>query len=109
MGQRGPGHLTSYPSVNDNTGDATTITTITETDSVNGLNAVAHSGPPADDVGHGTHVSGIVGAVGNNMLGVAGVAWSTQLMELKFLDSTGSGATSAELPASSTRSPTMSA
>jgi len=72
--------------------------TISETDSTNGLNAVNMSGPPTDDVGHGTHVSGIVGAVGNNSLGVTGVAWTVQLMELKFIDATGSGSTSAELP-----------
>ncbi|HWA88173.1 MAG TPA: PQQ-binding-like beta-propeller repeat protein [Opitutus sp.] len=46
---------------------------------------------PNDDDGHGTHVSGIIGAVGNNGTGISGVAWKTQLMELKFLDSSGSG------------------
>jgi len=71
---------------------------LSETDDVNGLNAVAMTGPPADDLGHGTHVSGIVGAVGNNAVGVCGVAWAVQLMELKFLDSSGSGTISAELP-----------
>lgn len=90
-----PGTTASYASVNDNTGRSESIS---ETDSTNGLNAVTQSGPPADDVGHGTHVSGIVGAVGNNGLGVAGVAWQVQLMELKFIDSSGEGLTSAELP-----------
>ena len=90
-----PGTPVSYPSILAGSGVASPLT---ETDSLNGLNAVAKSGPPTDDVGHGTHVSGIVGAVGNNLLGVAGIAWSTQLMELKFLDSTGNGTTSAELP-----------
>ena len=71
---------------------------VSETDSQNGLNAVTMSGPPADDVGHGTHTSGIVGAVGNNGLGVTGVAWQVQLMELKFIGSDGSGTTSDELP-----------
>ena len=89
-----PGTTKSYAS-EDGSGNADMIM---ETDSLNGLNAVAMSGPPADDVGHGTHVSGIVGAVGNNSLGVCGVAWQVQLMELKFIDSTGSGSTSAELP-----------
>ena len=68
------------------------------TDDVNGLNAVSQSGQPMDDAGHGTIVSGIVGAVGNNSVGVCGVAWSVQLMELKFIDSSGSGSTTAELP-----------
>ena len=74
--------------------------TVQETDGVNGLNAVARTGSPTDDssVGHGTHVSGIVGAVGNNGLGVSGVAWKVQLMELKFLDSSGQGTLSEELP-----------
>jgi outer membrane protein assembly factor BamB/subtilisin family serine protease len=90
-----PGTAASFSSVNDNTGNSETIT---ETDSTNGLNAVKQSGPPTDDAGHGTHVSGIVGAVGNNGVGVAGVAWQVQLMELEFIDSSGNGATSAELP-----------
>ncbi len=47
-----------------------------------------------DDHGHGTHVAGTVGAVGNNGVGVTGVNWSVSLMALKFLDSTGSGASS---------------
>jgi subtilisin family serine protease len=34
---------------------------------------------------HGTHVAGTIGAVGNNAIGVAGVAWHVKLMSLKFL------------------------
>src|SRR6185295_16845609 len=34
---------------------------------------------------HGTHVSGTVGAVGNNNLGVVGVNWQVKLMSLRFL------------------------
>jgi outer membrane protein assembly factor BamB len=90
-----PGTVTNYSSIDQASGVAISVS---ETDSLNGLNAITRTGPPADDVGHGTHVSGIVGAVGNNALGVAGVAWSVQLMELKFLDSTGSGTTADELP-----------
>jgi hypothetical protein len=59
-----------------------------------GYNAIAHSCDPMDDNGHGTHVSGTIGAVGNNNTGVAGVNWTTRLMGLKFLDSTGSGSVS---------------
>ncbi|PYS67799.1 MAG: hypothetical protein DMF69_22045, partial [Acidobacteria bacterium] len=44
-----------------------------------------------DDEVHGTHVAGVVGAVGNNNIGVAGVNWSVGLMPLKFLDPVGEG------------------
>jgi subtilisin family serine protease len=49
---------------------------------------------PMDDNGHGTHVAGTIGAVGNNGVGVAGVAWSVRLMPLKFMDKDGSGSLS---------------
>ena len=38
---------------------------------------------PNDFHGHGTHVSGIIGAVGNNNLGVSGVCWDVQIMPLR--------------------------
>lgn len=60
-------------------------------DDVHGINASNGSGDPMDDQGHGTHVAGIVGAVGDNGLGVSGVAWDIKLMALKFLDATGDG------------------
>ncbi|HET8630796.1 MAG TPA: S8 family serine peptidase [Thermomicrobiales bacterium] len=41
--------------------------------------------------GQGTHVAGVVGAVGNNGVGVAGVNWRVGLMALKVLDATGAG------------------
>jgi subtilisin family serine protease len=46
---------------------------------------------PMDDLGHGTHVSGILGAMGNNGEGVAGVNWQTSIMALKFLDQDNQG------------------
>ncbi len=60
-------------------------------DDVNGWNFFANNNhvytdPSAD--GHGTHVAGTIGAVGNNGLGVTGVAWQVKLMSLKFLDKT---------------------
>jgi subtilisin family serine protease len=58
-----------------------------------GFNAITNTCDPMDDNGHGTHVSGIIGAVGNNALGVVGVNWTTSMMGVKFLDSTGSGTT----------------
>lgn len=44
-----------------------------------------------DDNGHGTHVAGTIGAVGNNLTGVVGVNWNVQVMACKFLDRFGSG------------------
>src|SRR6266480_589108 len=35
-------------------------------DDVHGINVINHTGDPNDDHGHGTHVSGTIGAVGNN-------------------------------------------
>jgi len=46
---------------------------------------------PSDDYGHGSHTAGTIAAVGNNAVGVTGVAWQAQIMPLKFLDASGSG------------------
>ncbi|HJV30448.1 MAG TPA: S8 family peptidase, partial [Gaiellaceae bacterium] len=48
---------------------------------------------PADGHGHGTHVAGTIGAVGNNGVGIVGVNWNVRLMGLRFLGSDGSGTT----------------
>ena len=48
---------------------------------------------PFDDQGHGTHVSGTIGATGDNHSGVTGVSWRTQIMPLKFLTAGGAGTT----------------
>ena len=52
---------------------------------------------PLDENGHGTHVSGIIGAVGNNNLGVVGVNWNVSIMAIKIYDADGYGTTSAML------------
>ena len=43
---------------------------------------------PAIDA-HGTHVSGTIGAVGGNGIGVAGVNWNVKIVSAKFLGPTG--------------------
>ncbi len=53
-----------------------------------------NSGNPFDDNGHGTHVAGTIGAIGNNSIGVAGVNWNVKIMALKFLNAQGSGSLS---------------
>ncbi|HVS50729.1 MAG TPA: S8 family peptidase [Opitutaceae bacterium] len=63
-------------------------------DDVHGINVLTHSGDPNDDFGHGTHVAGIIGAVGDNSVGIAGIAWHVQLMACKFIDSSGNGSIS---------------
>lgn len=66
-------------------------------DDVYGWNAVADNGDPMDDQGHGTHCAGIIGAVGGNGKGIAGVNWDVSIMALKFLDSSGSGSSTDQL------------
>jgi subtilisin family serine protease len=62
-----------------------------------GYNAVLDTCDPLDDnvgIWHGTHVSGTIGAEGNNGQGIAGVNWRSSIMGLKFLTAAGLGFTS---------------
>lgn len=57
-------------------------------DDVHGWNYVTNSPKVFDNPDedwHGTHVSGAIGAAGNNWIGVTGVAWNVKLMSMKFL------------------------
>jgi len=51
----------------------------------------ANDPDPYDDLGHGTHCSGTIGAVGDNNEGVTGVCWNVKIMALKFLASSANG------------------
>jgi subtilisin family serine protease len=62
-------------------------------DDLNGFNAIDTAADPMDDNGHGTHCAGIIGAEGENSIGIAGVNWKVQIMPLKFLNAGGSGST----------------
>jgi subtilisin family serine protease len=63
-----------------------------------GYNVRTHTCEPMDDDtiygGHGTHVAGIMGAVGNNATGVAGMNWQSSILPVKWLSSSASGETS---------------
>ena len=64
-----------------------------------GYNVLASNCDPMDDEnsygGHGTHVAGIIGAVGNDAAGTTGVNWTTSIMAVKWVNSAdGTGANS---------------
>ena len=61
---------------------------------------VSYTNDPMDDhdlrtfglgYGHGTMVSGIIGAIGNNNEGVTGVNWNVKIVPLKVFNSSGTG------------------
>ncbi|MCH7472776.1 S8 family serine peptidase [bacterium] len=68
-------------------------------DDVRGWDFYNNDNDPKDDHYHGSHVSGTVGAVGNNGIGVVGVNWTVSLMPLKFLSASGGGFTSGAIEA----------
>lgn len=58
-------------------------------DDIIGWDFINNDNNPMDDVGHGTQVAGIIGAVGNNNIGIAGISWDLELAALKIFDSEG--------------------
>jgi len=55
-------------------------------DDTRGWDFAYNDNNPADDYGHGSNVTGIIGAIGNNSIGLAGVDWNCKLMILKGLN-----------------------
>lgn len=53
-------------------------------DDVNGYNFNDDDADVGDTSGHGTMTAGVVGAKGNNGVGVAGVAWNVKILPLKY-------------------------
>lgn len=56
---------------------------------VKGRDFINNDDDPMDDIGHGTHVAGTIGALTNNNVGVAGINWSVSLMAIKVLGPSG--------------------
>jgi subtilisin family serine protease len=61
-------------------------------DDIHGYDFADNDGNPDDAInGHGTHVSGTIGGVGDNGIGVSGVNQAVSIMALRFIGASGSG------------------
>ena len=56
-----------------------------------GWDFVSDDNDPRDDNGHGTWVSGIIGAVADNGTGIAGISWTNPLLPVKVMSANGTG------------------
>ncbi len=56
-----------------------------------GYDFITSTNDPMDRNGHGTHVAGTIGAIGNNGIGSTGVCWKVKLMAIRVLDASGNG------------------
>ena len=71
-------------------------------DDIRGWDFYVSDNDPIDYNGHGTHVAGIIGAEGDNNVGVIGVAYNCKLLPIRILNSYG-GMDSAQSIASAIR------
>ncbi len=56
-----------------------------------GWDFLAGDNDPNDPAGHGTRMAGIIGAAGNNRIGITGVTWDVSLMVLRVFNTNGEG------------------
>lgn len=62
-----------------------------------GWNFFENNNNPSDKHSHGTHVSGTIGAIGNNRQGVSGVCWQVRIMALAAFNASTGEATNEDL------------
>ncbi len=60
-------------------------------DDVHGYNFWDDDADVTDQNNHGSHLAGIIGAVGDNGVGISGVSWHVSLMPIRFTDANGNG------------------
>ena len=60
-------------------------------DDYRGWDFANNDNDPVDDNDHGTHCAGVIGARGNDGVGVTGINWNVSLVAIKFLTGSGSG------------------
>ena len=72
---------------NENPGDSLDNDSNSLVNDIYGADYVDNDGDPITTDSHGTHCAGLIAGVGNNGLGITGVAWSgAQIMALRFID-----------------------
>ncbi|MBF0442899.1 MAG: S8 family serine peptidase, partial [Oligoflexales bacterium] len=64
-------------------------------DDYRGWDFINNDNDPIDDHGHGSHCAGVIGAKGNNGIGIAGINWDVSLVALKVFNASGSTTTDA--------------
>jgi hypothetical protein len=58
---------------------------------VKGVNILEPNKLPQDDHGHGTNVAGVIAAISNNQIGIAGIAQNARIMPIKAVPANGIG------------------
>jgi subtilisin family serine protease len=101
--QWGPQRIDAPNAWDITTGSSTVLVAVTDTGieythsdlsgnyQAGGYDWVNNDNDPMDDRYHGTHCAGILGAIGDNSIGIAGMNWNVKMLAEKILDSSGLG------------------